>query len=112
MSTFISSRKSRFKTFEELLPDAIMWTLPQIKVANSRLLKYLHVRDAMGKQILEWMSEHDLISPLNGNHGWEVKAESYGDIDNEIINVLLDAGYAEKEIREKIEERKKVFDTN
>lgn len=112
MSTFISSRKSRFKTFEELLPDAIIWTLPQIKVANSRLLKYLHVRDAMGKQILEWMSEHDLISPLNGNHGWEVKAESYGDIDSEIINVLLDAGYAEKEIREKIEERKKVFDTN
>lgn len=112
MSTFISPKKSRFKTFEELLPDAIMWTLPQEKVANSRLLQYLHVRDAMGKQILEWMSRHNLIIQLNGNHGWKVKAESYRDIDSATINVLLDAGYTEEEIKEKIEDHKKLFDTN
>ena len=112
MSTYISLKESRFKTFEELLPNAIMWTLPQRKVANSRLLQYLHVRNAMGKQILEWMSGHNLIIQLNGNHGWKVKIGSYEDIDSDVINVLLNAGYTEKEIREKIEERKKLFDTD
>ena len=112
MSTYISLKESRFKTFEELLPNAIMWTLPQRKVANSRLLQYLHVRNAMGKQILEWMSGHNLIIQLNGNHGWKVKIGSYEDLDSDVINVLLNAGYTEKEIREKIEERKKLFDTD
>ena len=79
---------------------------------NSRLLQYLHVRNAMGKQILEWMSGHNLIIQLNGNHGWKVKIGSYEDIDSDVINVLLNAGYTEKEIREKIEERKKLFDTD
>lgn len=105
MSIFISPQKPRFKTFEELLPDAIMWTLPQEKVANSRLLQYLHVRDAMGKQILEWMSKHNLISPLNGNHGWKVKAESYGDLDEGVINVLFNAGYIEDDIMSAISKR-------
>ena len=105
MSTYISPKESRFKTFEELLPDAIMWTLPQRKVANSRLLQHLHVRNAMGKQILEWMSKHNLISLLNGNHGWEVKAESYGDLDEEVIKVLFNAGYTEDKIMSAISER-------
>lgn len=111
MSTYIPPKKSRFKTFEELLPDAIMWTLPQRKVANSRLLQHLHVRNAMGKQILEWMSKHDLISPLNGNHGWEVKVGDYGALDKEVINVLLNAGYTENEINETFKGRNKSFDT-
>lgn len=101
---------SRFKTFEELLPDAIMWALPQEKVANSRLLQYLHVRNAMGKQILEWMAKHNLISPLNGNHGWEVKAESYGSLDEEVINVLFNAGYIEDEIMSAISKRMMAFE--
>lgn len=112
MSTFISPKKSRFKTFEELLPDAIMWTLPQEKVANSRLLQYLHVRDAMGKQILDWMSKHNLLIQLNGNHGWKVKGESYEDLDGEIVGVLFNAGYTENEIRDKIKERTVCGDDN
>lgn len=91
-------KKTRFKTFEELLPDAIMWTLPQEKVANSRLLQHLHVRDAMGRQILEWMSGHNLIVQLNGNHGWKVATGDYADLDDEVIHVLSAAGYTEDEI--------------
>lgn len=112
MDTSISPKGSRFKTFEELLPDAIIWTLSQVKVANSRLIKYLHVRDAMGGQILNWMSKHNLILQLNGNHGWKVMAESYGDFDDVVIKVLLDAGYTETEIKEKISERTTSPDTN
>lgn len=91
-------KKTRFKTFEELLPDAIMWTLPQEKVANSRLLQHLHVCDVMGRQILEWMSGHNLIVQLNGNHGWKVATGDYADLDDEVIHVLSAAGYTEDEI--------------
>ena len=112
MGVSISSKSSRFKTFEELLPDAIMWTLSQVKVANSRLIKYLHVRDAMGRQILDWMSKHNLIIQLNGNHGWMVKAEGYGDLDNVVIKVLLNARYTENEVKEKIDERTTSLETN
>lgn len=98
-STEALPKESRFKTFDELLPKAIMWTLPQAKVANSRLLDYLHVRNAMGKEILEWMSEHRLVTRLNGNHGWKVEPEPYDALDEEVIRVLTDAGYTECEIK-------------
>ena len=64
----------------------------------------------MGKQILEWMAKHNLISPLNGNHGWEVKAESYGSLDEEVINVLFNAGYIEDEIMSAISKRMMAFE--
>ena len=51
------------------------------------------------------MSKHNLISLLNGNHGWEVKAESYGDLDEEVIKVLFNAGYTEDKIMSAISER-------
>ncbi len=107
VSTSMSKKESRFKAFEELLPDAIMWILPQEKVANSRLLKYLHVRDAMGKQILEWMAKQNLIARLNGNHGWEVKVESYEDITETVISVLSNAGYTKENIVDELAKRKK-----
>lgn len=100
VSTFILPQGSRFKTFEELLPDAIMWTLPQGKVANSRLLKFLHVRDAMGRQILDWMSKNNLIIQLNGNHGWKVIPECFEEIPTTILNYLGEKGISESEIRD------------
>lgn len=100
VSTSILPQGSRFKTFEELLPDAIMWTLPQEKVANSRLLKYLHVRDAMGRQILDWMSKNNLIIQLNGNHGWKVIPECFEEIPTTILNYLGEKGISKSEIRD------------
>lgn len=88
---------------DEKLADAIMWTLSQNNIANSRLQAYFHVANNRANRILNRLEALGLIKRLNGNRGWEVKPSCIEDMSIETISLLEAYGLTENDIQ-------KVFD--
>lgn len=80
IETSISPKISPRNLDDEKLPDAIMWSLSQKQIANSRLQDYLKIGNSRANRILKRMEELCLIERLHGNLGWAVMPEYIEDI--------------------------------
>ena len=87
------------QSYDEKLAEAIMWTLPQRQVANSRLQAKLQIGNNRANRLLGRMEEWGLIHKLHGNLGWETIPECFEDIPITVINYLNESGVTEAEIR-------------
>ena len=87
------------QSYDEKLAEAIMWTLPQMQVANSRLQAKLQIGNNRANRLLGRMEEWGLIHKLHGNLGWETIPECFEDIPITVINYLNESGVTEAEIR-------------
>lgn len=87
------------QSYDEKLAEAIMWTLPQRQVANSRLQAKLQIGNNRANRLLSRMEEWGLIHKLHGNLGWETIPECFEDIPITVINYLNESGVTEAEIR-------------
>lgn len=94
-----SSKLSNSKSDDEKLPDAIMWTISQNYIANSRLQAYFHVGYYSANKVLIQLEELDLIKRVNGNKGWEVKPKCIEDMSIETIKLLEANGLTENDIQ-------------
>ncbi len=83
----------------EKLTEAIMWSLPQSGIANSRLQTQLHIGNNRANELLSRMEEMGLIRRLNGNRGWETLPRCFEDIHPEVVAYLKENGVTESEIR-------------
>ncbi|SEJ71584.1 Ftsk gamma domain-containing protein [Propionispira arboris] len=83
---------------DEKLPDAIMWSLSQKQIANSRLQDYLKIGNSRANRILKRMEELYLIKRLHGNLGWEVQPECIENMSDEVIEFLRTYGRTEADI--------------
>lgn len=90
---------------DEKLPDAIMWTLSQNHIANSRLQAYFHVANNRANRMLNRLEELGLIKRLNGNKGWEVKPKCIEDMSIETIKLLEVYGLTENDIKNALMQR-------
>lgn len=110
-STFIESNTGTtdnskpLHSEDEKLADAIMWTLSQNHIANSRLQAYFHVANNRANRILNRLEELGLIKRLNGNRGWEVKPKCIEDMSIETIKLLEAYGIAENDIKNALMQR-------
>lgn len=95
---------SRFDSVEELLPKVILWSLPQNRIANSRIQKSFHIANDKANDILEQMDQMELISKMHGNLGWKVLPENF--LKPEIIRLLESCGNTESDIKELLGQRK------
>lgn len=93
-----SPKLSKPKAEDEKLPDAIMWSLPQNYIANSRLQVYLSIGNNRANKILDRMEELNLIERRNGNLGWAVVPERIDDMSTEAIKLLEVYGLTENDI--------------
>ena len=86
-------------SYDEKLAEAIMWTLPQMQVANSRLQAKLQIGNNRANRLLGRMEEWGLIHKLHGNLGWETIPKCFEDISITVIDYLNESGVTEAEIR-------------
>ena len=87
------------QSYDEKLAEAIMWTLPQRQVANSRLQAKLQIGNNRANRLLSRMEEWGLIHKLHGNLGWETIPKCFEDISITVIDYLNESGVTEAEIR-------------
>lgn len=83
-----SPKSSKSNLEDEKLPDAIMWSLPQNHIANSRLQAHLNVGNNRANRILSRMEKLKLIERRNGNLGWVVVPENIEDMLSEVVQLL------------------------
>lgn len=93
------SQSPQGQSYDEKLAEAIMWTLPQRQVANSRLQAKLQVGNNRANRLLSRMEDWGLIHRLHGNLGWETVPKCFEDIPITVINYLNESGVTEAEIR-------------
>lgn len=93
------SQSSRQLADDEKLVEAIMWILPQERVANSRLQKKCQIGYDRANRILSQMEKMKLIFRLHGNLGWETIPRRLEDMPFEAINYLKANGVKEDVIR-------------
>ena len=93
------TRGPRGQSDDEKLAEAIMWTLPQMQVANSRLQAKLQIGNNRANRLLSRMEEWGLIHKLHGNLGWETIPKCFEDISITVIDYLNESGVTEAEIR-------------
>ncbi|SDF10707.1 FtsK/SpoIIIE domain-containing protein [Sporomusa acidovorans] len=96
--TSSSPQKSPRIFDDKKLPDAIMWSLSQKQIANSRLQTYLKIGNIKANRILERMEELHLIERLHGNLGWAVLPECIENMSDEAIKFLGSYGHNEADI--------------
>lgn len=89
----------RGQSDDEKLAEAIMWTLPQMQVANSRLQAKLQIGNNRANRLLSRMEEWGLIHKMHGNLGWETIPKCFEDISITVIDYLNESGVTEAEIR-------------
>lgn len=98
-SILMNPKTSRSNSEDEKLPDAIMWSLSQNQIANSRLQDYLKIGNNRSNRILKRMEELDLIERLHGNLGWAVLPECIENMSDEAIKFLESYGRTEIDIK-------------
>lgn len=85
---------------DEKLPNAIMWSLSQKQIANSRLQEYLKIGNTKANRILKRMEALHLIERLHGNLGWAVLPECIENMSVEAIRFLGTYGHTETDIND------------
>ena len=105
------SQSSQVLTDDEKLAEAIMWILPQEKIANSRLQKKCQIGNDRANRLLSQMEKMKLILRLHGNLGWKTIPRSFEDMPYEAINYLKANGVTEDTIRDIFDKRLQKLDT-
>lgn len=100
-----SPKLSKPTSDDEKLPDAIIWSLPQNYIANSRLQAHLNVGNNRANRILDRMKELNLIERRNGNLGWTIVPEHTEDMSAEAIKLLEVYGLTENDIENMLIQR-------
>ena len=95
-----STRMLRDKSDDGILLEAIMWSLPQEKIANSRLQAKCQIGNNRANRVLDRMEEMGLILRLHGNLGWKTIPECFEDIPIKVTEYLKKNGVSESELRE------------
>ena len=85
--------------FDQILPEVIEWTLPQDRIANSRIQGKFNIGNNRAVKLLEQMEELGLIHKLHGNLGWEVIPGCYEQLSHQAIQYLKQHGKTEYEIK-------------
>ena len=98
-STLMHPKTSRSNSEDEKLPDAIMWSLSQNQIANSRLQDYLKIGNNRASRILKRMEELCLLEKMHGKLGWAVVPNCIEDMSVEVIELLRTCGYIENDIK-------------
>ena len=93
------SKTSHSNSEDEKLPDAIMWSLSQNQIANSRLQDYLKIGNNRASRILKRMEELCLLEKMHGKLGWAVVPDCIEDMSAEVIDLLGTCGYIENDIK-------------
>ena len=96
---------------ENILLKAIMWSLSQKKIANSRLQRKYKIGNNRAIRILDQMKDMGLIYALHGNLGWKVKPECFEDMPIKVLDYLKENGITESKIRELFSEQIQEADT-
>lgn len=99
------NRTLRDKSDDDILLDAIMWSLPQEKIANSRLQAKCQIGNNRANRVLERMEEMGLILRMHGNLGWKTIPRFFEDVSLEAVNFLKGNGVTEAEIRNILSKR-------
>lgn len=92
-------KTSHSNSEDEKLPDAIMWSLSQNQIANSRLQEYLKIGNNKASRILKRMEELCLLEKMHGKLGWAVVPNCIEDMSVEVIGLLGTCGYIENDIK-------------
>lgn len=95
---------------DEKLVDAIMWILPQERIANSRLQKQCQIGNDRANRILSQMEGMKLIFRLHGKLGWETIPRSFENMPFEVIDYLKANGVTEDMIRDVFNKRSRKLD--
>jgi S-DNA-T family DNA segregation ATPase FtsK/SpoIIIE len=94
----MNPKTSRSNSEDEKLPDAIMWSLSQNQIANSRLQDYLKIGNNRASRILKRMEELCLLEKMHGKLGWAVVPNCIEDMSVEVIKILGSYGRTEIDI--------------
>ncbi len=97
-STLMHPKTSRSNLEDEKLPDAIMWSLAQNQIANSRLQGYLRIGNNRASRILKRMEALCLLEKMHGKLGWAVVPNCIEDMSVEAISFLGTYGHTETDI--------------
>ena len=87
------------KTDKIILLEAIMWSLPQEKISNSRIQREYQIGNNRAIRVLDQMKGMGLIYELNGNLGWKVIPKCFENIPAKALNYLKENGVSESKIR-------------
>lgn len=101
----IIERKQYAPKDKSNLPDVIMWTLPQDKVANRTIQLNFQIGNNKANELLQQMSELGLITRLSGNRGWKVIPEHLEDIPEEASKLLMAHGKTKEEIQKELDKK-------
>lgn len=94
----MNPKTSRFNSEDEKLADAIIWSLSQNQIANSRLQDYLKIGNNRASRMLKRMEELCLLEKMHGKLGWAVVPNCIEDMSGEIIKILGSYGRTEIDI--------------
>ena len=95
----VSFQRKYVKTDKTILLEAIMWSLPQEKISNSRIQREYQIGNNRAVRVLDQMKGMELIYELNGNLGWKVIPKCFEDIPVKALNYLKENGVGESKIR-------------
>lgn len=112
IAEIMQMQTARFRSNDEILLDAIMWSLSQSKIAKSRLLEYLRIGDPKAVKILTEMERLGLVHQMHGNLGWEVLPKGFEDMPEQALDFLKNRGVDEFEIRNAFGECTEVIGTD
>lgn len=98
-NAFETTRILRDKSDDDILLEVIMWSLPQERIANSRLQAKCQIGNNRANRVLNRMEEMELIRRLHGNLGWKTIPRCFEDLSLEVVNFLKENGVTEVEIR-------------
>lgn len=77
------------KLDDNILPDVILWTLAQDRIANSRIQDDFKIGYNRANRLQNRMMELHLIERLHGNIGWKVIPKCIDDITSEAKELLV-----------------------
>ena len=98
-NAYRDSQKVHGRSDEDILLEAIMWSLPQKQIANSRIQREYQIGNNRAIRVLDQMEDMGLICELNGNLGWKVIPKCFDDMPVNALNYLKENGVDESKIR-------------